>query len=82
MAQFMIEFPHTDDQCERLLSETEQSGDLPDMYYGCAAGRHTAWAVVRAADEDAARNMVPDPLRADVNITPVAQGNPPTATGD
>ncbi len=74
MSQFMIEFPHTEDQCDRLLTETEQSGELPDIYYGCAAGRHTAWAVVRAADEDDALNMVPSPLRGDVSITQVVQG--------
>lgn len=82
MTQFMIEFPHTEDQCDRLLSQTEQSGQIPDIYYGCAAGRHTAWAVVRAADADMAKEMIPIPLRDDVKITEVSQGNPPTTTGD
>lgn len=75
MPQFMIEFPHTDNQCEKLLSDTEQSGRIPDIYYGCAAGRHTAWAVVRAADENEARCLVPATLRQDVKITPV-EGTP------
>ena len=75
MMNFMIELPHTADQCMHALDEMEESGrDLLDnTFWGCMAGNHTGWAMVEAMNESDVWNMVPPAVRDDVNIIEVSK---------
>jgi len=61
VARFLIITPHTAEQC--LKSLDEYSAQNPDLLkkidWGCMVGDHAGYVVVEAADETAARNMLP-----------------------
>ncbi len=44
---------------------------LPKCYWGCMSGDHTAYVVVHARSEDAARTMLPANLREKAKIQKV-----------
>jgi len=61
MKKFIIESPHTKEECLRALDEELAKGPeiLKKFNYGCMAGDHTAYALVDVMDEKEARNLVP-----------------------
>jgi len=61
MKKYLIESPHTKEECLRALDEQLAKGPeiLKQFYYGCMAGDHTAYSLVDARDEKEARNLVP-----------------------
>lgn len=78
MANFMIEMPHSDQQCLAALDQlAEQSTELlNNTWWSCMAGKHDGWAMVQAADRSEVRNMVPVALRDQVTITEVNKFTP------
>jgi len=75
MPQFLVESPHTKEECLKALDETLAKGpDVLDQFeYGCMAGDHRGWATVSAPTADQAREIVPGFLRAKARVTPVGK---------
>jgi len=72
MAQFMVEMPHTREQCMEALDEIAQNPELlAKTEWGCMAGNHNGWAVVEAPSESDIRNIAPAALRDQLQITEV-----------
>jgi hypothetical protein len=71
VAKYMIESPHTKEDCLRALDEivAQDPRFLQKFDFGCMAGVHTGWAIVDAGSESAARNMLPSFLRAKARVT-------------
>jgi hypothetical protein len=61
MARFLIESPHTPEECLKALGEVLAKGaDVLGKYdFGCMAGNHTGYALVDAPNESAAKALVP-----------------------
>ena len=61
MKKYLIESPHTKEECLRALDEQLAKGPevLNQFYYGCKAGDHTAYGLVDVRDEKEARSLVP-----------------------
>jgi hypothetical protein len=78
MAQYLIESPHTKEECLRALDETLAKGPevLDRFEYGCSAGDHRGWATVEAKTESQARELVPSFLRAKARVVPVSKYTP------
>jgi len=59
--KYMIEIPHTKEECGRALDEELAKGPdvLRKFSYGCKAGVHSAYAIVDAKNEAEARNLIP-----------------------
>ncbi len=59
--KYMIETPHTKEECLRALDEQLAKGPdiLKRFNYGCKAGDHTGYAIVDVKSEMEARNLVP-----------------------
>ncbi|MCZ7356450.1 MAG: hypothetical protein O8C66_03190 [Candidatus Methanoperedens sp.] len=78
MAKYLIESPHTEEECLQALDETLGKGSdlLAKFDWGCMAGEHTGWATVEAGSESAARNMVPDFVRSKARIVKVTKFTP------
>lgn len=78
MAKYMIESPHTPEECSKALEETLAKGSdfLAKFDWGCMSGVHTGWAVVEAANESAARNMVPSFVRSKARVVKVDKFTP------
>jgi hypothetical protein len=75
MATYQLESPHTDAECLRALDEISAGTRGPEllkkMYFGCMSGVHTGWAVVDAANEAAAKELLPAFLRSRAKVVKV-----------
>ncbi|HEY3354568.1 MAG TPA: hypothetical protein VGQ83_15055 [Polyangia bacterium] len=73
MAHFLIESPHTKEECLQALDEiTARDPKLLDRYeFGCMAGDHRGWAIIDAPNENQARQAVPEFLRKKSSVVPL-----------
>lgn len=78
MAQYLIETPHTREECLRALDETLAKGPdvLAKFEYGCMVGDHRGWATVEADSEAQARALVPSFLRPKAHVVQVGRFTP------
>ena len=63
MDRYLIETPHTNDNCLMLLDALNAQGYLNNFDWGCEAGVHTGWAIINAENEAQARLSVPPLVR-------------------
>jgi|DewCreStandDraft_1066081.scaffolds.fasta_scaffold00391_23 hypothetical protein len=70
MARYLIESPHTPQECLQALDEVLAQGSemLARYQWGCAAGEHTGWAIVEAGSKEEALRMVPALVRSKARI--------------
>lgn len=60
MAKFVIESPHTEEDCLKALDEATDMGVIDKYVFGCKYGEHIAWAYVEAdSAEEALEENVP-----------------------
>ncbi len=73
MSDFMIETPHTKEECVRALDELVDAGPevLAKYEFGCAKGDHTGYALVQAENAAEARKLVPHLLQSKAKVVPV-----------
>lgn len=73
MPDYMIESPHTREECAQAIEETLKEGEdvLKKFAWGCMSGDHTAYAMVSAGSEMEARNMVPSLVRGKARVVKV-----------
>ena len=64
MPTFLIESPHSAEECMAVMDELNQTKSLAGWDWGCMAGNHTAYRIVKAKDEAAALAMVPESVRS------------------
>lgn len=78
MARYLIESPHTKEECLKALDEVLEEGTyiLDKFEWGCQAGDHTGYAIVDADSEATARNMVPNFIRNKARIVKVGKFSP------
>ena len=78
MAQYLIESPHTKDECMKMLDElAAKSKDGLDQYvFGRMSGQHTGWALVEASSESEAMSMVPSSIRSKAHVIKVDRFTP------
>ncbi|HTJ84912.1 MAG TPA: hypothetical protein VL400_24510 [Polyangiaceae bacterium] len=78
MSAFLIESPHTKEQCLHALDEVLAEGKevLARYRFGCAAGDHTGYVMVDAENERAAREIVPVDLRSAARVIPLREFTP------
>jgi hypothetical protein len=73
--QFHLTMPHTKEQClatlDRMAAKDDELFQKTD--WGCRYGHHTGYVTVAAADEQAARAMVPEPDRANAKVQKVGK---------
>jgi hypothetical protein len=68
MKKYIIETPHTDEECLQLLDQMIASGYLHHFSWGCEAGVHCGWAMIEAENDDQARLAVPPMIRGQARI--------------
>jgi hypothetical protein len=76
MSTFLIEAPHTAEECLSVLDATDKMHDLEKWQFGCMYGNHTAYRVVQATDETAALAMVPESVRSKATAHKVTKMTP------
>jgi hypothetical protein len=73
MQRYLIESSHNPEDCDKAVKEIHAAGYLHHFEWGCDAGLHTAWAIVDAADEEHARQIVPWMFRDKTRIVRVVK---------
>lgn len=68
MERYLIETPHTEQNCLALIEEIHAQGFLRNFDWGCKAGVHTGWAVIEAESEAQARMAVPPLVRGQAQV--------------
>jgi hypothetical protein len=70
VSRFLIKTPHTSEQCLKSLDDYAANNPalLKKIDWGCMVGDHTGYVVVEAANETAARNMLPADERKSAEI--------------
>jgi len=68
MDKYLIETPHTDQDCEMLVKEVYAMGYLNHFDWGCPSGVHCGWAIIEAEDEAQARLAVPSLVRRKARV--------------
>lgn len=68
MPKFVIESPHTVEECDRALEETVEKNLIDKFVFGCKTGEHTGWAYVKADSKEKALENVPEFLRAKASV--------------
>lgn len=78
MARYLVESPHTKEECLRALDEIMAEGPsiLNKFDWGCTAGDHTGYAIIEAENESTVKSMVPDFLRNKAKIVQVGKFTP------
>jgi len=68
MDRYLIETPHTDENCQRLINEIQALGFLHNFEWGCDSGVHCGWAIIEAESEAQARLAVPPLVRSQARV--------------
>jgi hypothetical protein len=78
MAKYVIESPHTPEECLQALDETlaKSPDTLNKFVWGCAHGDHTGYAYIESANEKEASSIIPDFLQIKAVITEVDKLSP------
>ena len=76
MDRFLIESPHTPEDCKKVVKSVYAQGYLYNCDWGCMGGVHTAWVMVDAENESQALWVVPPMLRAKARATKLVKFDP------
>jgi hypothetical protein len=68
MDRYLIETPHTGEECLDLIKVLNAQGYLWNFDWGCKAGIHSGWAVIEAENDEQARLAVPPLVRTRARI--------------
>jgi hypothetical protein len=63
MERYLIETPHTAQDCHMLVEQVYAMGYLYHFDWGCKVGVHSGWAIIEAENEAEARLAVPSLVR-------------------
>lgn len=63
MDRYVIETPHTAQDCKMLVQQVYAMGYLHHFDWGCMDGVHSGWAIIEAESEAQARLAVPAIVR-------------------
>ncbi len=78
MERYIVESPHSKEECLRALDEILAEGPavLNKFDWGCQTGDHTGYALVDAENEISVRNMIPSFLRTKARVVKVGKFTP------
>jgi len=76
MERFLVESPHTKDDCARVVKQVEAMGYLTHFEWGCKSGNHTGFAIIEADDEAQARMVVPSMARSAARVVKLNKFTP------
>ena len=68
MDRYLIETPHTVQDCKMLVQEVYAMGYLHHFDWGCMDGVHSGWAIIEAESEAQARLAVPAIVRGKARV--------------
>ena len=76
VSTYLIVSPHEADECLAVMDEVNRQKELAGWDWGCMAGNHTAYRIVRAVDENAALATVPENVRSKAQVYKIMKMTP------
>jgi hypothetical protein len=70
MARFLIEVPHTDEECALAIQTFLKTGShyMTNAEWGCSDLEHKGWIIVEVDSKDEARRVLPPAFRSQAKI--------------
>jgi len=75
MQRYLIETPHSAQDCKMLVDQVYAMGYLNNFDWGCKAGVHSGWAIIEAENEADARLAVPSIVRSKARVIQLTKFN-------
>jgi hypothetical protein len=63
MDTYMVESPHTEQECMQAMEQAVDKKTIGKFEWGCMSGEHVGFAKVKAGSEEDAKKVVPDLVR-------------------
>ena len=76
MERFLVESPHTPEDCKKVVKSVYALGFLNNCDWGCTVGIHTSWVTVEAENESQALLVVPPVLRMKAKAIKIVKFDP------
>jgi hypothetical protein len=76
MDRYLIETPHTKQNCRSLVDVVTAAGYLNHFDWGCMVGVHCGWAIIEAENEAQARLAVPPLVRDQPRVVKIVKFTP------
>ena len=76
MPSFMIQSPHTQEECLKTLDHALAAGYLTHFQWACPSGDHTGYLIIEAENKVQALMAVPSFVRGKARAVEVIQFNP------
>ena len=81
MREYLIEVPHSPEECWVPPAEAAVERARLRSYRGCGSGTHTTWIIAELATEDEAWSLVPVLLRDTARVVDVEHKEPDPMRG-
>jgi hypothetical protein len=75
MKRYLIETPHSAQECEKLVKQVYAMGYLYHFDWGCEDGVHSGWAIIEAENDADARLAVPSIVRKSAKVVKLNKFN-------
>jgi hypothetical protein len=76
MPSFLIETPHTQEDCLKAIEYVLAAGYITHFHWGCKTGDHTGYAILDAKDKAEALMVVPTLGRPRARVMELTQFSP------
>lgn len=76
MDQFLIESPHTPEECAKAIKEVLAIGYITHFNWGCKSGEHKGWAIIDAESDKEALLVVPSFSRSKARAVKLTKFTP------
>ena len=73
MNRYLIETPHTEQNCRNLVHLVNAAGYLNHFDWGCLGGVHCGWAIIEAENGLQARLAVPPLVRSEARVVEIVK---------
>ncbi len=73
MDRYLIESPHTNQDCISILKDCLAAGFLRNFEWGCDDDNHCGWAIIEAENHEQASLSVPPLMRHKAKIVKLAK---------
>lgn len=68
MDKYLIETPHTAQDCQQLVEQVRAMGYLHNFNWGCKSSVHCGWAIIEAESQAQASLAVPTMVRSKARV--------------
>jgi hypothetical protein len=74
--RYLIETPHTAEDCHNLVEQVLAAGYLYNFDWGCQSGVHCGWVIIEAESEEQAHLAVPSIVRGKARVVKLNRFDP------